>query len=244
MFGLILPSRPVLTQTSLLTISPTQFAFKFSSRPHFSHIVIFLLPGNELPIDTAAAVYIQLPGSAEFRLLGAIANEKQTAIFRVNGMAQQQQGNYGNGGATDGAEVIMDAEDTAVTALQMANGSAGQEDVTIGISIEPAAQVLTQVASLVRPTVTTSNAASPPPSSTALTLARRSSPAAPLPTKILAQRIIQNAFNFLASFAGGGAGGVSGGNEVVPLKSFQDWWIKFERRIDHDPGFLEREGND
>ena len=180
----------------------------------------------------------------EFRLLGAIANEKQTAIFRVNGMAQQQQGIYGNGGATDGAEVDMDAEDTTVPAAQMTNGSTGQEDVTIGISIEPAAQVLTQVASLVGPTTTTSNTILPPSSSTALTIARRSSPAARLPTKVLAQRIIQNAFNFLASFADGGAGGVSGGSEVVPLKSFQDWWMKFERRIDNDPGFLEREGND
>jgi protein Hikeshi len=61
---------------------------------------------------------------------------------------------------------------------------------------------------------------------------------APPPTKLLAQRIIKNAFNFLASFAGG-----SGGQEVVPLKSFQDWWTKFERRVENDPGFLERDGD-
>jgi hypothetical protein len=54
---------------------------------------------------------------------------------------------------------------------------------------------------------------------------------------VLAQKIIKNAFNFLASFAGNGPGG----SEVVPLKSFQDWWAKFEKRIERDPGFLERD---
>jgi hypothetical protein len=28
---------------------------------------------------------------------------------------------------------------------------------------------------------------------------------------------------------------------VVPLRSFQDWWTKFERKIENDPGFLERD---
>lgn len=55
-------------------------------------------------------------------------------------------------------------------------------------------------------------------------------------TKLLAQRIIKNAFNFLASFSGG-----QDGQEVVPLKSFQDWWARFERRVENDPGFLERD---
>jgi len=67
--------------------------------------------------------------------------------------------------------------------------------------------------------------------SMALALARR-----PPKTKILAQRIIKNAFNFLASFAGG-----AGGSEMVPLKAFQEWWAKFERRVENDPGFLERD---
>jgi len=57
-------------------------------------------------------------------------------------------------------------------------------------------------------------------------------------TLVLAQRIIKNAFNFLASFSGTtGAGGV----EVVPLRAFEEWWKRFEARISADPGFLERE---
>ena len=57
-------------------------------------------------------------------------------------------------------------------------------------------------------------------------------------TAILAQRIIQNAFNFLASFSGQtGPGGV----EVVPLKAFENWWKKFESRVRADPSFLEKQ---
>ncbi|RDA85129.1 hypothetical protein CP532_1589, partial [Ophiocordyceps camponoti-leonardi (nom. inval.)] len=59
-------------------------------------------------------------------------------------------------------------------------------------------------------------------------------------TIILAQRIIQNAFNFLASFSGStDAGGAK--VEVVPLKAFEDWWRKFESRLRSDPSFLERQ---
>ena len=65
-----------------------------------------------------------------------------------------------------------------------------------------------------------------------------SSSGQPPSTKVLAQRIIKNAFNFLASFSGTLG---PGGQEVVPLKSFEEWWRKFERRVEVDPGFLERE---
>ena len=57
-------------------------------------------------------------------------------------------------------------------------------------------------------------------------------------TLVLAQRIIGNAFNFLAGFSGlVGADGT----EVVPLKAFQEWWRKFESRVRSDPSFLHKE---
>ncbi|KAI0131996.1 hypothetical protein BJ170DRAFT_679893 [Xylariales sp. AK1849] len=55
-------------------------------------------------------------------------------------------------------------------------------------------------------------------------------------TQVLAQRIIKNAFNFLASFSG-----QAGGTEVVPLRAFEEWWRKFESRVRSDPSFLERD---
>lgn len=172
---------------------------------------MFLLPGNELPIEAAAAVYIQFPGSSEFKLLGAIGREKQSAIFKIN--------NKGHNSVATGAE--GPDEDLMIDEAPYANGSVSAGQITLGISVEPATSVQAQLEAL--------KASQVPEMSTALV--RR-----PPTTNILAQRIIKNAFNFLASFAGG-----QGGNEVVPLKSFQDWWKKFERKIEVDPGFLERD---
>lgn len=209
MFGVILPSRPVLL--SYTTVSPGQFAFAFPSTPSFSHIVVFLLPGNELPVEAAAAVYIQFPGSSEFKLLGAVGREKQSAIFKIN--------NKGHNDAVAGVGGLE--EDIMTDEAPYMNGSLASGQITLGISVEPAASVQAQLEALKASQVEAISTA----------LVRR-----PPTTKVLAQRIIKNAFNFLASFAGG-----QGGNEVVPLKAFQDWWTKFERKIEVDPGFLERD---
>ncbi|MCJ1472346.1 hypothetical protein MMC13_000993 [Lambiella insularis] len=225
MFGLILPSRPVLTPASLQTISPTQFAYTFPSSPSFSHIVVFLLSGNELPPDAAAAVYVQLPRRPAFQLLGALTAAKQSAIFQVrtphpvNGLSNGTPSGLNNSISGGIPEVDMDAD---VPAPNTTNDVPG--DVIVGISIEPLASIAAQLASL---------NADAEGNSTALTLVKR-----PPSTKVLAQRIIRDAFNFLASFAG-----QEGGKEVVPLKSFREWWAKFERRVESDPGFLEREGD-
>lgn len=87
-------------------------------------------------------------------------------------------------------------------------------EVVIGVQIEPAARVQEQLETL--------------------RAQQQQRPAQAKPkvdTKVLAQRIIGNAFNFLSSF----------GSETIPLKAFQDWWRKFESKIELDPGFLERE---
>jgi protein Hikeshi len=101
-------------------------------------------------------------------------------------------------------------------------------DVVIGISIEPADYVASRMQELASNKSTMNN-------NTSTTLV----PAAP-ETVVLAQRIIKNAFNFLASFSGqAGPGGV----EVVPLKAFEEWWRKFESRVRSDPSFLERQSD-
>lgn len=225
--GLILPSRPVLTNP--IVISETQYAFTFSSLPTFSHLVVFLLPGISLPEGTLAGVYIQLPGPApEFKLLGALGPEKQSAIFRISGTSPAT---YGPNGGLEPVEDEMTDVDASSTTVNGATAATVGE-TTVGISIEQAATVMTQLESL---------DVSKSASSSALVQARNQpQQLAPLSTKALAQRIIKNAFNFLASFAGTTS---AGGQEVVPLQGFQDWWTKFERRIENDPGFLEREND-
>lgn len=215
LFGLVLPSRAV--HVNATTISPTQYAFSFPSLPHFSHIVVFLLPGATLPDGVLTGVYIQLPSSTEFKFLGAIGTEKPSAIFKVN-----LGGNVLNGTAASPAEDEM--TDSDVPPLAVAAG-----EVTLGLSIEPAPNIAAQLDILKASQLALPSTRGPQSSLN------------PASTKVLAQRIIKNAYNFLGSFAGSaGPGGV----EVVPLKAFQDWWMKFERRVQNDPGFLERDQND
>ncbi|KAL5601346.1 uncharacterized protein BROUX77_005595 [Berkeleyomyces rouxiae] len=95
-------------------------------------------------------------------------------------------------------------------------GPAAADGAVLGISIEPAAEVAQKLQQmpLVRPKASRET------------------------TIALAQNIISNAFDFIASFSGSaGPGGV----EVVPLKAFENWWKKFESRVRSDPSFLERQ---
>ncbi|GFP58215.1 hypothetical protein ACSS6W_005402 [Trichoderma asperelloides] len=99
----------------------------------------------------------------------------------------------------------------------------------IGVSIESADSVGTRLQELAAKKANSGSGSGTSPSGATSTT-----------TAVLAQRIIQNAFNFLASFSGtAGPGGV----EVVPLRAFEDWWRKFESRVRSDPSFLERQAD-
>ena len=218
-FVLIVAPRPVYTD--VVTISPTQFAFNVPVDPPITSIALFLAPGATLPDDTLAGIYVQSPStSADFKLFGGLSNETPSAIFNL------PEQNYEVKADMNGEAAMMDT-----AASQAAAGSVA-DTMTIGISIEAAATLLPQL-NVLPPQQTNASAS--------LSLVHnRSQPQTkdPLSTKVLAQRIIGNAFNFLASFSGSVG---PGGEEVVPLKSFRDWWTKFEKRIQLDPGFLERE---
>lgn len=70
------------------------------------------------------------------------------------------------------------------------------------------------------------------------------------PITAIAQRIAKNLFNYLGSFASANLppgivtlGGLRADATYVPLKAFEDWWNKFNRKIETDPGFLERDAD-
>ena len=197
-------------------ITEAQYAFRLQPNPSFHHIVVFILPGAQLPPGTAATVYVQIPPSQEFKLLGGIGPGKESAIFKVSGIK--------NGGQTGPADPDGDlmTDDPAAPAPGNAPDVGG--DIVVGVSIEPTAQVEAQLANL-----KSGQPQSQGPSSAMVRL--NSGTGGRLTTKVLAQRIIGNAFNFLASF----------GSDTVPLKAFRDWWTKFEKKVELDPSFLERE---
>jgi len=235
LFGIIpTGSSPIITPS--FVPSSTSFIYTLPPRP-FSHIAVFILPGITLPEGAAAAVYMQLPSSApntstassmngpqpepgKFKFLGGIGTGKESAIFKVAGL---------RGSAPVAGEVDMDADVPAAA-----------PSVTIGISLEPAESVAAQMASVTSSSSSadSTSAASFSPSSQALV--PFATPKQPPDATVLAQRIIKNAFNFLASFSGNLQNGV----EVVPLRAFEEWWKRFEGRVRSDPGFLERDSGD
>lgn len=216
MFALVVAGRPVIT--TLQTISQTQFAFTIPSQPTFSHIVVFFLPGNALPADSAAAVYVQMPPSTDFKLLGAVGNDKQSAIFKV----RDSSSSVTMALAREGDDAMVDDPP--------ASGAQGDPDMNIvlGISVEPAANIQAQLVAM---------KAQSQAQSSGLELTRHQIQVPPSQKTLrTAQRIIENAFNFLSSFSAG-----TNGDETVPLKAFRDWWTKFEKKIQLDPGFLDRD---
>lgn len=233
LFGVIPTGCPLIT-TPTTAPAPTSLLFNLPARS-FSHIVVVLLPGITLPPDTAAAVYLasspindgQTP---EFKFLGGIGPGKESAIFKVGGVAS----NSNPSNATNG-EVDMDAPD-----------GAGERSLVLGISVESCESVNAQMAAL-----PSSNGASSQLGNTTATPGNalvRAQDSGPQRTDalVLAQRIIKNAFNFLASYAGNvpmpGSSGTAG-VEVVPLKAFENWWAKFETRVKNDPEFLMRDAD-
>lgn len=207
LFGVIPAGQPLITQpTSCPSItefiyaipSPSQATTAASAvagiRP-YSHLVVMMLPGVVLPLNTAAAIYLctTAPGggaATDFKFLGGVGPGKESAIFKIGGSIP---------------------------------GSADGTSFAVGISVQPADSVAAKIAELSKTPQSTYVLSS-------TSLVRQPS------TLVLAQRIIQSAFNFLASFSG-----TAGSVEVVPLKAFEDWWRKFESRVRSDPTFLERD---
>lgn len=48
---------------------------------------------------------------------------------------------------------------------------------------------------------------------------------------VLANKIVQHAYNFLSSF--------TDNSGKVPMRAFDDWWAKFKSRLASDPKFLD-----
>jgi hypothetical protein len=109
------------------------------------------------------------------------------------------------------------------------NGNGNREGLVIGINIEDAGSVAERIQQQAQSSASANNTNTNKDSGRG---------GGEISTQLLAQRIIQNAFNFLSSFSGHAG---DSGIEVVPLKAFQEWWRRFENRVKMDPSFLERE---
>ncbi|KAI0391995.1 hypothetical protein F5Y17DRAFT_382754 [Xylariaceae sp. FL0594] len=195
----------------------------------FNHLTVFLLPGIVLPPGSAAAIYASTdPGAAatSFKFLGGIGPGKESAVFKLSGLFTPTNTN---------------------TNTNITEGGGGGGVLFIGIMIEDAQAVAQKMMANTQPQtqnqtsqalIRTTGIGTSTSTSTGMGMGTSMSHDQIV---LLAQRIIQNAFNFLSGFSGQVPGGQAGvGVEVVPLRAFQDWWRKFEQKIKRDPGFLER----
>ncbi|KAL2172024.1 hypothetical protein VTG60DRAFT_761 [Thermothelomyces hinnuleus] len=214
LFGLVPAGQPVIV-TPTQTPTPTSFLYAIPHTPPgvnskpFSHIVVFLLPGITLPPGTAAAIYLVTPNSQ--------TQEPNTKFL---------------GGIGPGKE-------SAIFKLSPSTNAAAagpESNVVIGVSVEPAESVSARIAELSSSGGGINGNGGGGDMNGALVPASRPGMGQQPSTLVLAQRIIKNAFNFLASFSGN-----AGQPEMVPLKAFEEWWRKFEGKVRSDPGFLERD---
>ncbi|KAK1256462.1 hypothetical protein MKX07_008721 [Trichoderma sp. CBMAI-0711] len=214
LFGIVPAGHPLIT-TPTSSPSPTSFLYALPTNKPFSHIVVFLLPGIALPDNSAAAIYLTTAREAA---------ASPAPNFRFLGA-------IGPGKESAMFKVAGAGSETSPDASSSPHSSDG--GLMIGISVEPADAVAPRLQELAANKATQQQQASSISS-------QSSSSSSPVPTVVLAQRIIQNAFNFLASFSGtAGPGGV----EVVPLRAFEEWWRKFESRVRSDPSFLEKQSD-
>jgi hypothetical protein len=190
-------------------------ASSIPSPTSFLYVIPSTTPSNPKPFSHLAI--FQLPGVT-------LPPDTAAAIYLITNPEALASGGQPNtrflGGVGPGKE-------SAVFKL-----GGGQEGVVIGVSIEEAGSVAQRIEEQ-QASKSTINAA------TGQELVKTGATGGGQPSaQILAQRIIKNAFNFLASFSG-----QAGGTEVVPLRAFEEWWKKFESRVRSDPSFLERESD-
>lgn len=135
-----------------------------------------------------------------------LTRDKPSAIFKLN----HSKSNYV---APSSADLdAMDEDDVN-------NPLYGGYKINVGISLEPLSEVQNQLEQL---RVQQEQTAAARPS------------ASNLPSDsiaLLANKIVQNAYNFLSGF--------TGADGKVPMRVFDDWWNKFRSRLSSDPRFLE-----
>ncbi|CAG2190762.1 protein Hikeshi-like [Mytilus edulis] len=86
MFGLLIPGR--LVQSEVQQINETHFVFNVEDADSINHIAIFLTGQTPFPDGYGGAVYFSFPNPTgqQWILLGVIANQKPSAIFKVTNL--------------------------------------------------------------------------------------------------------------------------------------------------------------
>lgn len=241
MFASTLGGRPL---TMAQQVDTSKFALRYDglSVKTTYHLSLFILPDVQFDPGFTALIYYQyqvygpsnqassnppLLASTDFKLLGSLNSQKQSAIFKIN------PGDLGyktaNLQVTQEGDMDMDVDTGTAGTTNQPTAS-----IILGISVEPtqsANQIIQQQQqplagngkSLVVGKINNSS------SQAALQVSKDLTQSQVLE---FSNKIIANAYNFLSSFADG--------NNKVSMDKFNDWWNKFKSRMANDPGYLKR----
>ncbi|XP_061675291.1 protein Hikeshi [Syngnathoides biaculeatus] len=92
MFGCLVAGR--LVQTDAVQVAADKFVFNLPDYESVNHVVVFMLGTVPFPAGMGGAVYFSFPdpesGGQVWQLLGFIANDKPSAIFKISGLKAGQ----------------------------------------------------------------------------------------------------------------------------------------------------------
>nr|XP_057946878.1 protein Hikeshi-like isoform X2 [Doryrhamphus excisus] len=95
MFGCLVAGR--LVQTDAVQVASDKFVFNLPEYESVNHVVVFMLGTVPFPAGMGGAVYFSFPdpasGGPVWQLLGFIANDKPSAIFKISGLKAQMTPN-------------------------------------------------------------------------------------------------------------------------------------------------------
>ncbi|KAJ2787896.1 hypothetical protein GGI15_000315 [Coemansia interrupta] len=209
MFGCIVAGR--LVQTNLQQVDVNKYVFELPDAHNINHIVVFLLGTIPFEPGFGATVHLLWPNK-NWQMLGALSNDKPSAIFRLKTAAAGQDNN-------------AQPMDTAVVA-------------ELGISIEPIQNIEQQLQQM-RQSGNPSTALVPASAATAG--GAGSGGSLPLQVaRQFAERTMQSLFDYATSFATRpdatmGLFGSGAPVQVLPVKAFEDWYNTFLRKVQRDP---------
>ncbi|KAL0220333.1 hypothetical protein RCL1_000187 [Eukaryota sp. TZLM3-RCL] len=82
-FGIVLSGRPIVT-SEIQQVAPDRFLYQFDNAAAVKNIAIFLTGSIPLPPGLAASVFVSGPPGRPWNLLGAITNDRPSAVFPLD----------------------------------------------------------------------------------------------------------------------------------------------------------------
>uniref|UniRef100_A0AC35TFY7 DUF775 domain-containing protein n=1 Tax=Rhabditophanes sp. KR3021 TaxID=114890 RepID=A0AC35TFY7_9BILA len=188
--------------TGFEMVSPMNFVCNIQDTNEISYIVVFLTGAEPFPAGFGGSIYMRWSNAASadpaWHYLGAITNEKPSAMFKVSNLNE----------ATPTYTGFFGAAQTGTQVSLMTHNSC-----QIGLQVESIPEVDGRVADKVVKPSNTSEMTE------------------------FCKKMISNAYNYCQSFITTIPDGAGSNVEVIPAKVFEQWFVKYETRLNSNPKF-------